>query len=152
MSRKIFLNPWVLSKNCEMAHENGKPSLRFLTCKDGMRFFRLSWRHSKSNHTNWYFNFLWRCPSSIVLTREYFVFLLLLKTFPHLFAHLLFLHPQKENRASLWSLHFDVVGTADLIFYVCPLVTRIFISKILDIESSGCFIVIDCVLDCYLFW
>ena len=57
-----------------------------------------------------------------------------------LFAYLLFLSPQKENCTSLLSLHLDVVGTGDLFFfYVCPLVTRIFISKILGIKSSGYF-------------
>ena len=56
-----------------------------------------------------------------------------------LFAYLLFLSPQKENCTSLLSLHLDVVGTGDFFFYVCPLVTRIFISKILGIKSSGYF-------------
>ena len=60
-----------------------------------------------------------------------------LKTFPHLFVYLLFLRPQKENHTSLLSLHFEVVGTGDLFFYVCPLVARIFISKALGIKSSG---------------
>ena len=62
-----------------------------------------------------------------------------LKTFPHLFAYLLFLHSEKENRTSLSGLHFDVVGTGDLFFYVSPLVTHIFISKILGVKSSGYF-------------
>ena len=45
----------------------------------------------------------------------------------------------KKKIAQVSSLHFDVVGTGDLFFYVSPLVTRIFISKILGIKSSGYF-------------
>ena len=114
----------------------GKPSLIYnmsLTRrKDGMRLFRSLWRHSNQNQI---------IEIDILIffegvpPRECFVFPLFLKTFPHLLVYLLFLRPQKENRTSLLSLHFDVVGTGDLFFYVCPLVTRTFISKILGIKK-----------------
>ena len=116
-----------------------KPALRYnmsLARKDGMRFFRSLWRHLNQNQI---------IEIDILIffegvpPRECFVFPLFLKTFPHLLVYLLFLRPQKENRTSLLSLHFDVVGTGDLFFYAWPLVTRIFFSKILGTKSSGSF-------------
>ena len=118
----------------------GTPSLRYnmslILCKDNMRISRSLWRHSNQNQI---------IEIDILIffegvpPRECFVFPLFLKTFPHLLVYLLFLRPQKENRTSLLSLHFDVVGTGDLFFYAWPLVTRIFFSKILGTKSSGSF-------------
>ena len=98
---------------------------------------RLLWRHSNQNQIIEIDILVFF--EGVLLTCECFVFPVFLKTLPHLFAYMLFLRPQKENCRSLLSLHFDVVGTGDLILYICHLVTHIFISKVLGIKSWGCF-------------
>ena len=106
---------------------------------------------SKSNHRNLYFNFLWRCPSSIVLTCECLVFQLSqnLSSFVCLFvvSTLWKRKSHKSVRFALWCGWYWW-----LIFYVSPLVTHIFISKILGIKSQDTFIAIDCAIDYYPFW
>lgn len=49
-----------------------------------------------------------------------------------------------ESLTGLLNLHFDVIGSGDLLFYVYSLVACITILKILVIKRSGCFIAMDC--------
>ena len=120
----------------------GKPSLRYnmsLTCrKDGMRFFRSLWRHSNQNQII-EIDILIFFEGVPLLLYE-LVNVLCFCSFSKPFLICLPIVSMPSKRKSYKSVEFALwCRWYWWLFYFCPLVTRIFISKILSIKSSGYF-------------
>ena len=123
----------------------GKPSLRYnmsLTrLKDGMRFFRLLWRHSNQNQI---------IEIDVLVFFEGFPFLLyelvnvfyfrsFWKPFFICISICCFYNLEKKIVEVCWVCTLIWLVLEISFFYFCLLVTGTFISKILGIKSSGCF-------------